>query len=206
MPLVKANWTCNGNLRQSRRHSRPPRDQFFKVFSGSFFFISLQHDLDDSYCSSHNCRSDFDRTSSDLGGVKSTSALRRPSSVLGDATVFGTALPPRRDQRETRFRIRRESRRSPGDLSRIGSSRPAVGGRRGPVCLIHEVMGCGAITPPLPPNSHRLSPYKSPQPPPDLEDLAQAAAVGEGGGRRSGTGRRSRLRWTTSSGGGQTER
>ena len=57
---------------------------------------------------------------------------------------------------------------------------------RGPFFLIHEVMGCGAITPTadaplLIANSHLLSPYKSLQLPPDQEGLAQGAARGEGG-------------------------
>lgn len=87
------------------------------------------------------------------------------------------------------FCMKRESQWSLRDLTLIISSRPVVGGRRshrGPVFLIHEVMGCGAITPAtdaplLIANSHLPSPYKSLQLPSDQEDLAQAAGMGEGG-------------------------
>lgn len=87
------------------------------------------------------------------------------------------------------FCMKRESQRTLRDLTLIILSRPVIGGRqshRGPVFLIHEVMGCGAITPAadaplLIANFHLLSPYKSLQLPPDQEDLAQAAGMGEGG-------------------------
>lgn len=106
--------------------------------------------------------------------------------------------------RAVRVRVSTQMFCSDGALQRPDPDRPALtsgaGGATG-VCFfffaVHEVAGCGAITLTSPLTLQITTAPFNPGGP--------GSGYKGGGGDRSGTVRRSQLRWTTSSGGGQME-